>query len=439
MGMVVALDARRPAHARHRCRRAGRGGTRRRGDRRGPARPIAATSRAGRPAARTPSRPASPVPTASEAAAAGSRRDDVNGGRVDRASISRTTSRASSPARASRARPTRRSRRWRSRRGPSRSPTCNRHRREGYDFCDTTHCQVLRPATDADARAPSRPRRAACCCTRASRRPCSIRRCAAATRSWPRTSGRAPSITRRRSQPDDACADEPAWESDVRVDQIERALRDAGHRGDRLRDLRVLEPQRVGPRRATARRGLHAAGDRRDTTSAWRSAAWPAGSSMKSTAFDVRRTGTGYRFRGRGFGHGVGLCVIGAGRRAAARPVARTRSCGSTFRRCRSAAVPAPTPTARRDTGASRRGPRPPTPCGRARGACRRARKANARACVDLVRARARRDRGGGRRDAAADDHRDGASDGGGVRRGRPASRGGCPARRTARRSSCCR
>jgi hypothetical protein len=38
--------------------------------------------------------------------------------------------------------------------------------------------------------------------------------------------------------------------------------------------------------------------------------------SIKSTAFDVDRTATGYRFRGLGFGHGVGLCVIGAGRRA---------------------------------------------------------------------------------------------------------------------------
>jgi hypothetical protein len=37
---------------------------------------------------------------------------------------------------------------------------------------------------------------------------------------------------------------------------------------------------------------------------------------MKSTAFDVRRTGSGYRFAGTGFGHGVGLCVIGAGKRA---------------------------------------------------------------------------------------------------------------------------
>jgi hypothetical protein len=38
---------------------------------------------------------------------------------------------------------------------------------------------------------------------------------------------------------------------------------------------------------------------------------------LKSTAFEVRRTSSGYEFSGRGFGHGVGLCVIGAGHRAA--------------------------------------------------------------------------------------------------------------------------
>ncbi len=37
---------------------------------------------------------------------------------------------------------------------------------------------------------------------------------------------------------------------------------------------------------------------------------------IKSTAFDINRTGSGFHFRGRGFGHGVGLCVIGAGHRA---------------------------------------------------------------------------------------------------------------------------
>jgi hypothetical protein len=38
---------------------------------------------------------------------------------------------------------------------------------------------------------------------------------------------------------------------------------------------------------------------------------------LRSTAFDLQRTSSGYRFAGRGFGHGVGLCVIGAGTRAA--------------------------------------------------------------------------------------------------------------------------
>ena len=38
---------------------------------------------------------------------------------------------------------------------------------------------------------------------------------------------------------------------------------------------------------------------------------------LRSTSFTVARTPTGYRFRGVGYGHGVGLCVIGAGHRAA--------------------------------------------------------------------------------------------------------------------------
>lgn len=39
---------------------------------------------------------------------------------------------------------------------------------------------------------------------------------------------------------------------------------------------------------------------------------------MKSLLFEMRRTASGYAFAGQGFGHGVGLCVIGAGRRAVA-------------------------------------------------------------------------------------------------------------------------
>jgi len=38
---------------------------------------------------------------------------------------------------------------------------------------------------------------------------------------------------------------------------------------------------------------------------------------VKSTLFDLERTPAGYRISGRGFGHGAGLCVLGAGHRAA--------------------------------------------------------------------------------------------------------------------------
>jgi stage II sporulation protein D len=35
---------------------------------------------------------------------------------------------------------------------------------------------------------------------------------------------------------------------------------------------------------------------------------------IKSTAFELRRTSSGFHFSGRGSGHGVGLCCIGAAR-----------------------------------------------------------------------------------------------------------------------------
>ena len=39
---------------------------------------------------------------------------------------------------------------------------------------------------------------------------------------------------------DDACEDEPGWMSEVRAGDIERALREAGLKGSRLRNLRVI-------------------------------------------------------------------------------------------------------------------------------------------------------------------------------------------------------
>ena len=102
----------------------------------------------------------------------------------------------------------------------------------------------------------------------------------------------------------------------MRADVIERALRTAGLRGSRLRNLRVLSRNtsdritRIGVEGFTP--SEISGNDFRMAVG--RIAGWQ---SIKSTSFDIDRTGTGYRFKGRGFGHGVGLCVIGAGKRAA--------------------------------------------------------------------------------------------------------------------------
>jgi len=192
----------------------------------------------------------------------------------------------------------------------------NRHRREGFDLCDTTHCQVLKPPTPSSRRAteqtvgrvllhdrqPAFVFYSAWCGGHVER----------ASAVWPG----AEDYGTNGDVDDDACASEPGWISDLRVSDVERALRAAGLRGDRLRDLRI-EARTPSGRAATLRAvgfspSVVAAHDFRMAVG--RVLGWQR---LKSTAFDLDRTGAGYRFRGRGFGHGVGLCVIGAGRRAA--------------------------------------------------------------------------------------------------------------------------
>jgi stage II sporulation protein D len=192
----------------------------------------------------------------------------------------------------------------------------NRHGRDGYDMCDTTHCQVVRAATDTTRRAaiatsgrvlmhegrPATVFYSALCGGRPE----------IASAVWPGA------IDFASTPPtDEACRDEPAWTSEVRAGDIERALRAAGHRGDRLRDLRVVARSASGRVARVRVEGFtpNEISGQDFRTAVTRVAGWQR---LKSTAFDVRRTGAGYRFSGRGFGHGVGLCVIGAGHRATA-------------------------------------------------------------------------------------------------------------------------
>ena len=199
----------------------------------------------------------------------------------------------------------------------------NRHRAEGFDLCDTTHCQVVRPATTITRRAaeatsgrvllhhgqPAFVFYSAWCGGQTE----------LASQVWPGAVDYGhdpPPPHDPRPLEDEACDDEPDWTSEVRVDQIEAALRAAGLRGSRLRSLRVLarnKSDRVARLRVDGFTPADISGHE-FRMAVGRAAGWQT---IKSTAFDVDRTGNGFRFRGRGFGHGVGLCVIGAGRRAA--------------------------------------------------------------------------------------------------------------------------
>ena len=192
----------------------------------------------------------------------------------------------------------------------------NRHRAEGFDLCDTTHCQVLRPATTVTTRAaqatsgrvllhqgqPAFVFYSAWCGGQTE----------LASQVWPG----AIDYAGKPSLEDESCEDEPDWTSDMRAADLEKALRLAGLRGSRLRNVRVLarnKSDRVSRIRVEGFTPSEITGHEFRMAVIRVSGA----QSIKSTAFDVDRTRGGYRFRGRGYGHGVGLCVVGAGRRAA--------------------------------------------------------------------------------------------------------------------------
>ncbi|MGE3273931.1 MAG: SpoIID/LytB domain-containing protein [Vicinamibacterales bacterium] len=194
----------------------------------------------------------------------------------------------------------------------------HRHRKEGFDLCDTTHCQVARASTATTRRAalatagrllldpegqPAFVFYSAWCGGHTE----------IASRVWPG----AEDYGQRASIEDRYCATEPGWSSEVRVRDVERALRAAGLRGDRLRDLRIAARDPSGRVLRVRAEGFSPSelGGHEFRMAVGRVAGWQA---LKSTAFDLQRTGAGYRFQGAGFGHGVGLCVIGAGNRAEA-------------------------------------------------------------------------------------------------------------------------
>ena len=186
----------------------------------------------------------------------------------------------------------------------------DRHARDGYDLCDSTHCQVPRPSTPPSRRAAmatvgqvltwrgeiAEVFYSASCGGRSER----------AADVWP--GANYPYLV---SRADDVCDDDPEWTVDFSMDEVRRVLTGVGFEGDRLRDVRVdgrTSSGRVARLRLSGLQPDVIAGDQ------FRLAV--GATKLRSTAFTVEKHGDQLRFTGRGFGHGVGMCVIGAGRRA---------------------------------------------------------------------------------------------------------------------------
>lgn len=190
-----------------------------------------------------------------------------------------------------------------------------RHRSDGFDVCDQTHCQVMRtvptPAAERAAQttagqvlldrgAPASIYYSASCGGR-TEIPSAV---------WPGAAD-PPFLP---SREDDACGGIPAWTTEIAAADLRRALEAAGFRGG-LRDVRIASHTISGRVARLALDGLTppeiSGQDLRMAVG--RTLGWQH---IKSTAFELRRVGNAYRFTGHGSGHGVGMCVIGSGRLA---------------------------------------------------------------------------------------------------------------------------
>jgi SpoIID/LytB domain protein len=184
-----------------------------------------------------------------------------------------------------------------------------RHADDGFELCDETHCQVLRASTPASRAAamatagavllyegaPAELFYSASCGGRSER----------AGDVW---SANFPYLV---SREDDVHEGDQPWIVDIPLSDLQRSLSRAGFEGT-LRGLRVTgrtESGRVARLEPVGMRPEEIGGD--DFRLAVGS------TTVRSTAFSIAVAGNGIRFTGQGYGHGVGMCVIGAGRRAA--------------------------------------------------------------------------------------------------------------------------
>jgi stage II sporulation protein D len=168
-----------------------------------------------------------------------------------------------------------------------------RHRAEGFDLCDQTHCQVMRAATPVTERAalatanqilmykgqPATVYYSASCGGR-TERPSEV---------WPGAED-PPYLP---SKADDGCGGAPEWSTALALTDLQRALRAAGFSGA-LRDVRVAARNESGRASRIRLDGMTPAEiSGQDLRSAvGRTLGWQY---LQSAAFELKRSGNAFR------------------------------------------------------------------------------------------------------------------------------------------------
>lgn len=199
-----------------------------------------------------------------------------------------------------------------------------RHAAEGFDLCDTTHCELYDPKRGQTSRfaavAREAVRRTAGLILTYHGQPARVlfdADCggytAAASAVWG-----GPAVPYLTALPDVVEGfTHRSWQMTVPADRLRAALNaDAATAvGDRLSGLDVTTRTVSGRAAAVTLDGTRPRIVRGEDLRAAIDRVLGA-RAIESTRFTVTRVGTGYRFTGTGFGHGVGLCQAGAAARA---------------------------------------------------------------------------------------------------------------------------
>ncbi|MBA2705081.1 MAG: SpoIID/LytB domain-containing protein [Blastocatellia bacterium] len=195
-----------------------------------------------------------------------------------------------------------------------------RHAADGYDFCTATHCQRYLPADVADV--PARVKQAV---EETSGEVLSdadnhlvesyfSASCGGATANLATLWGKsAPAYLQGVN--DEYCGTQPhhSWTDKIPEAKLLQALQSDPRTNIGTRLVNISVTRRDDSERAQL---ITIAGERRLTVSGWdfkiivgRALGWNL---LKSSRFEISRSGTNFVFRGSGFGHGLGLCQEGA-------------------------------------------------------------------------------------------------------------------------------